>query len=179
MSLVRSRDLAKQAGQAREIARRFNNVPAIFWGIMSNVMQAIYAPDASERDMYLSIAAKSIEKTIQDKKVSSQEHINLYLLILDMQGQHEKAISVIHQDQGMSCYTTLSHWLPCQFIYVAVLHILHTVPFTIPFYSASAFGERPILAIDSDRHSKLIELYVNTKNYVDANKLAITMIKSE
>ena len=104
MSLVRSRDLAKQAGQAREIARRFNNTPAIFWGIMSNVMQAIYAPDASERDMYLSIASKTIEKSIQDKKFSSQEHMNLYLLLLDMQGQHDKAISIIHQDQGMVWY---------------------------------------------------------------------------
>lgn len=145
MSLVRCGRTIDQAAVARDMYKKFGKTPYLFWSIMSTVMQALKGDrgvkDADMVPMLLLLAEKALEKSITDGKFAAAEAMRLFLLVLNIQGKHDRAIQLLIADKG------------------------------------GAYGSKPLLHLDSERHVLLIELCAKTNRWQEVKEMAVSAIK--
>eukprot|EP00042_Codosiga_hollandica_P044484 m.441145 g.441145 ORF g.441145 m.441145 type:complete len:285 (+) comp56795_c0_seq85:438-1292(+) len=99
MALVRVRDFRKQQQVARDMFKSFSKRPYLYWSIMSSVLQASDPrSDSTSSSMLLTLAERTVEKAITDGNFSAIEHLNLFLLILDLSKLHDRAIQLLLDD---------------------------------------------------------------------------------
>ncbi|KAL0267023.1 UNVERIFIED_CONTAM: hypothetical protein PYX00_009405 [Menopon gallinae] len=99
MSYVRVGDYRKQHQHAMSLYKLRPKNPYYFWAVMSVVMQA-KRDENIERDVALKLAEKMVTKFVKEGKIEAEQEVQLYLMILEMQGKYEEALDVIEGELG-------------------------------------------------------------------------------
>ncbi|XP_058795847.1 N-alpha-acetyltransferase 25, NatB auxiliary subunit isoform X2 [Phymastichus coffea] len=95
MSYVRLGDFKKQQHTALALYKLVPKNPYYFWAVMSIVMQAHQAEDKQAKNVILSLAERMVEKIVKDGKMEVEQEIQLYLMILELQGKVEEMLEVL------------------------------------------------------------------------------------
>lgn len=98
MSFVRTSNFKKQHRAALALYKIKRKKPYFCWAVMSTVLDAVRgagATDHAKRDLLLSLAERMLENISQADKVKAEAEAQLYLIILERQGQFERALSVL------------------------------------------------------------------------------------
>ncbi|KAJ8042907.1 N-alpha-acetyltransferase 25, NatB auxiliary subunit [Holothuria leucospilota] len=105
MALVRVEDFKRQQQTAMSLYKLTPKNPFYFWAVVSIVMQALTTDTTASnlgQKMLLPLAERMVEKMVNEEKIEAESEVNLYLMILDYQGKHEKALEVIQSPLGKS-----------------------------------------------------------------------------
>lgn len=103
MSYVRIADFKLQQQSAMTLYKFKPKNPYYCWAVMSIVLQATRGPgtdDAKKRDLLLSLAERMINKMINDNKVEAEHEVQLYIMILELQGKYEEILNVFDGPLG-------------------------------------------------------------------------------
>ncbi|XP_072043976.1 N-alpha-acetyltransferase 25, NatB auxiliary subunit-like [Amphiura filiformis] len=101
MALVRVGDYKRQQQVAMALYKVYPKNPYYFWGVMSILMQGLTATDPKLANiMYLPLAEKMIEKMVKEERIEAEAEVNIYLMVLDCLGKHEKALEVVEGKLG-------------------------------------------------------------------------------
>ncbi|XP_076236201.1 phagocyte signaling impaired [Calliopsis andreniformis] len=95
MSYVRLGDYKKQQQTALALYKLKPKNPYYFWAVMSIVMQAIHADEKLAKDVVLPLAERMVLKLINEGKVEAEQEVQLYLMILELQGKSEEMLNVL------------------------------------------------------------------------------------
>ncbi|OXU18145.1 hypothetical protein TSAR_006441 [Trichomalopsis sarcophagae] len=95
MSYVRLGDYKKQHHTALALYKLVPKNPYYFWAVMSIVMQASQAEDKQAKNVILPLAERMVLKLIKEGKIEAEQEIQLYLMILEMQGKTEEMFEII------------------------------------------------------------------------------------
>ncbi|PIK53397.1 putative N-alpha-acetyltransferase 25, NatB auxiliary subunit-like [Apostichopus japonicus] len=102
MALVRLEDFKRQQQTAMSLYKLVPKNAFYFWGVISAVMQALNSDNSLGQKMLLPLAERMVEKMIKEEKLEGESEVNLYLMILDLLGKHEKALEVVEGTLGKS-----------------------------------------------------------------------------
>lgn len=123
LSYVRIGDFKRQQSTAMSLFKVKSKNQYYFWNIISLLIQtadnlsdimpyftssSYYLKDYSnkpppienEKDFYLRLAEKMVEKHVSKKKIETDQEVLIYLIILEMQGKLKEALNVINGDLG-------------------------------------------------------------------------------
>ncbi|KAL2722102.1 hypothetical protein V1477_020922 [Vespula maculifrons] len=95
MSYVRLGDYKKQQQTAFALYKLKPKNPYYFWAVMSIVMQAIRADKKLANDVILPLAERMVLKFVKQGKIEAEQEVQLYLMILELQGKSEKMLEVL------------------------------------------------------------------------------------
>ncbi|XP_076276164.1 phagocyte signaling impaired isoform X1 [Lasioglossum baleicum] len=95
MSYVRLGDYTKQRQTALALYKLKPKNPYYFWAVMSIVMQAIHAEEKLAKTVILPLAERMVTKIIKDGKMEAEQEVQLYLMILELQGKSEEMLNVL------------------------------------------------------------------------------------
>ncbi|XP_066597306.1 N-alpha-acetyltransferase 25, NatB auxiliary subunit [Prorops nasuta] len=95
MSYVRLGDYKKQQQAALSLYKLKPKNPYYFWAVMSVVMQAIYAEEKLAKGVILPLAERMVLKLVNEGKIEAEQEVQLYLMILEMQGKNEEILKVL------------------------------------------------------------------------------------
>ncbi|OAD52479.1 N-alpha-acetyltransferase 25, NatB auxiliary subunit [Eufriesea mexicana] len=95
MSYVRLRDYKKQQQTALALYKLKPKNPYYFWAVMSIVMQAIHSDEKLAKGVTLPLAERMVLKLIKEGKVEAEQEVQLYLMILELQGKSEEMLNVL------------------------------------------------------------------------------------
>ncbi|KAK6636547.1 hypothetical protein RUM43_010209 [Polyplax serrata] len=99
MSYVRIGDYRKQHQHAMSLYKLRPKNPYYFWAVMSVVMQAKDDENIG-KTVALKLAEKMVSKFVTEGKIEAEQEVQLYLMILEMQGKYEEALDIIEGDLG-------------------------------------------------------------------------------
>ncbi|PIK53433.1 putative N-alpha-acetyltransferase 25, NatB auxiliary subunit [Apostichopus japonicus] len=105
MALVRLEDFKRQQQTAMSLYKLVPKNAFYFWGVISAVMQALNSDNSLGQKMLLPLAERMVEKMIKEEKLEGESEVNLYLMILDLLGKHEKALEVVGGTLGKCKYS--------------------------------------------------------------------------
>ncbi|PSN43752.1 hypothetical protein C0J52_06409 [Blattella germanica] len=100
MSYVRVADYKKQQQTAMALYKLKPKNPYYFWAVMSVVMQAYKADEKLAKSVVLPLAERMVKKFVSEDKIEAEQEVQLYLMILEMQGKHEEALQVVEGPLG-------------------------------------------------------------------------------
>ncbi|KAJ9576201.1 hypothetical protein L9F63_006934, partial [Diploptera punctata] len=100
MSYVRVADYKKQQQTAMALYKLKPKNPYYFWAVMSVVMQAYKADDKLAKTVVLPLAERMVKKFVNEGKIEAEQEVQLYLMILEMQGKFEEALQVVEGPLG-------------------------------------------------------------------------------
>lgn len=69
------------------------------------LLQALNSDNSLGQKMLLPLAERMVEKMIKEEKLEGESEVNLYLMILDLLGKHEKALEVVGGTLGKCKYS--------------------------------------------------------------------------
>lgn len=98
ISYVRIGDFKSQQLAAMTLYKLRPRVPYYCWVIMSIVLQATRGPDSkdpSKRSVLVALAERMITKLQSEGNLDAEQEIQLYILILQLQGKHEEILNVL------------------------------------------------------------------------------------
>ncbi|XP_076384769.1 phagocyte signaling impaired [Megalopta genalis] len=95
MSYVRLGDYKKQQQTALALYKLKPKNPYYFWAVMSIVMQAIHAEEKLAKTVILPLAERMVLKIIEEGKMEAEQEVQLYLMILELQGKSEEMLNVL------------------------------------------------------------------------------------
>ncbi|XP_015437860.1 PREDICTED: N-alpha-acetyltransferase 25, NatB auxiliary subunit [Dufourea novaeangliae] len=95
MSYVRVGDYKKQQQTALALYKLKPKNPYYFWAVMSLVMQAICADEKLAKGVILPLAERMVLKLIDEGKMEAEQEVQLYLMILELQGKSEEMLNVL------------------------------------------------------------------------------------
>ena len=95
MSYVRLGDYKKQQQTALALYKLKPKNPYYFWAVMSTVMQAMHADEKLAKGVILPLAERMVLKLIKEGKVEAEREVQLYLMILELQGKSEEMLNVL------------------------------------------------------------------------------------
>ncbi|KAK0171898.1 hypothetical protein PV328_005290 [Microctonus aethiopoides] len=104
MSYVRLGDFKKQQQTALALYKLKPKNPYYFWAVMSVVMQAIQADDKLAKDVILPLAERMVLKLVNEGKLEAEQEVQLYIMILELQGKDEEVFRVISGPLGSRLY---------------------------------------------------------------------------
>ncbi|XP_011304536.1 N-alpha-acetyltransferase 25, NatB auxiliary subunit [Fopius arisanus] len=96
MAYVRLGDFRKQQQTALALYKLKLKNPYYFWAVMSVVMQAIEADDKLAKDVILPLAERMVLKLVNEDKLEAEQEVQLYLMILELQGKDESVLEVLN-----------------------------------------------------------------------------------
>ncbi|KAG7303190.1 hypothetical protein JYU34_011653 [Plutella xylostella] len=85
MSYVRVGDHRAQQRAAMQLYKFAPKNPYYFWAVMSIVLQAKSEPDATKKNILLSLAKKMVDNFITENKIEAEQEARLYIMILELQ----------------------------------------------------------------------------------------------
>ena len=94
MAYVRLGDFKKQQQTALALYKLHPKNPYYFWAVMSIVMQATQANDTVAKNVVLALAERMVLKFVREDKMEAEQEIQLYLIILDLQGKIDEMLEV-------------------------------------------------------------------------------------
>ncbi|XP_021913632.1 N-alpha-acetyltransferase 25, NatB auxiliary subunit isoform X3 [Zootermopsis nevadensis] len=100
MSYVRVADYKKQQQTAMALYKLKPKNPYYFWAVMSVVMQAHKADEKLAKTVVLPLAERMVKKFVSDGKIEAEQEVQLYLMILEMQGKYDEALQVVEGPLG-------------------------------------------------------------------------------
>lgn len=101
MAYVRIADYQKQHLTALALYKLKPKNPYYFWAVMSVVMQAHKAADNKEKQLVLlALAERMVEKLVRHGKIEAEQEVQLYIMILEMQGKLKEALDVVEGPLG-------------------------------------------------------------------------------
>ncbi|KAJ4445258.1 N-alpha-acetyltransferase 25, NatB auxiliary subunit [Periplaneta americana] len=100
MSYVRVADYKKQQQAAMALYKLKPKNPYYFWAVMSVVMQAYKADEKLAKSVVLPLAERMVKKFVSEGKIEAEQEVQLYLMILEMQGKFEEALQVVEGPLG-------------------------------------------------------------------------------
>ncbi|KAJ3330890.1 N-alpha-acetyltransferase 25, NatB auxiliary subunit [Blyttiomyces sp. JEL0837] len=103
MSMVRNKDLRSQQQLAMKMQKTFKSNKYYFWAVMVLYLQGLAPQDATKKNICFSLAEKMMQKAVEDRRFSTFEELQLYLLILEQQGKRQEALQIINGDLGKLC----------------------------------------------------------------------------
>ncbi|XP_014210949.1 N-alpha-acetyltransferase 25, NatB auxiliary subunit [Copidosoma floridanum] len=95
MSYVRLGDFKKQQQTALHLYKVVPKNPYYFWAVMSCVMQAQHEKDEQAKRISLMLAERMVLKFINENKIEAEQEVQLYLMILDLQGKTDEILKVL------------------------------------------------------------------------------------
>ncbi|XP_076755634.1 phagocyte signaling impaired isoform X1 [Xylocopa sonorina] len=95
MSYVRLGDYKKQQQTALALYKLKPKNPYYFWAVMSIVMQAIHSDEKLAKGVTLPLAERMVLKLIKEGKMEAEQEVQLYLMILELQGKSEEMLNVL------------------------------------------------------------------------------------
>ncbi|XP_049839174.1 N-alpha-acetyltransferase 25, NatB auxiliary subunit isoform X1 [Schistocerca gregaria] len=95
MAYVRVADYKRQHQTALMLYKLKPKNPYYFWAVMSVVMQAYKADDKLSKSIVLPLAERMVEKFVNEDKIEAEQEVQLYLMILEMQGKYSEALDVV------------------------------------------------------------------------------------
>ncbi|KAI4494650.1 hypothetical protein M0804_000851 [Polistes exclamans] len=95
MSYVRLGDYKKQQQTALALYKLKPKNPYYFWAVMSIVMQAINAEEKLANNVILPLAERMVLKFVKEGKIEAEQEVQLYLMILELQGKSEAMLEVL------------------------------------------------------------------------------------
>ncbi|XP_035725725.1 N-alpha-acetyltransferase 25, NatB auxiliary subunit-like isoform X1 [Vespa mandarinia] len=95
MSYVRLGDYKKQQQTAFALYKLKPKNPYYFWAVMSIVMQAVRADKKLANEVILPLAERMVLKFVKQGKIEAEQEVQLYLMILELQGKSEKMLEVL------------------------------------------------------------------------------------
>ncbi|KAK2586630.1 hypothetical protein KPH14_011677 [Odynerus spinipes] len=95
MSYVRLGDYKKQQQTALALYKLKPTNPYYFWAVMSIVMQAIHADEKLAKGVILPLAERMVLKLVKEGKMEAEQEVQLYLMILELQGKSEEMLKVL------------------------------------------------------------------------------------
>ena len=95
MSYVRLGDYKKQQQTALALYKLKPKNPYYFWAVMSIVMQAVHADEKLAKGVTLPLAERMVLKLIKEGKMEAEQEVQLYLMILELQGKSEEMLNVL------------------------------------------------------------------------------------
>lgn len=103
MSYVRTSNFKMQQQTAMTLYKLKPKNPYYFWAVMSIVLQATKGPgasDSSKKQVFLTLAERMVEKLISENRIEAEQEVQLYLMILELQGKDEEALKVLDGPLG-------------------------------------------------------------------------------
>lgn len=95
MSYVRLGDFKKQQRTALSLYKLVPKNPYYFWAVMSIVMQALQADENIAKRVTLPLAERMVLKLVEEDKIEAEQEVQLYLMILELQGKDEEVLKVL------------------------------------------------------------------------------------
>ncbi|XP_033227156.1 N-alpha-acetyltransferase 25, NatB auxiliary subunit isoform X2 [Belonocnema kinseyi] len=95
MSYVRLGDFKKQQHTAMALYKLVPKNPYYFWAVMSIVMQAVQADENIAKRVTLPLAERMVLKLVNEGKIEAEQEVQLYLMILELQGKDEEVLKVL------------------------------------------------------------------------------------
>ncbi|XP_015610022.1 N-alpha-acetyltransferase 25, NatB auxiliary subunit isoform X2 [Cephus cinctus] len=95
MSYVRLGDFKKQQQTALALYKLKLKNPYYFWAVMSIVMQALKADEKLAKGIILPLAERMVLKLVNEGKMEAEQELQLYLMILELQGKDEEILNVL------------------------------------------------------------------------------------
>lgn len=117
MAYVRMANFKAQQQSAMNLYKLKPKNPYYCWAVMSVIQQASRgagATDPQKRTVLLSLAERMFDKFIEENKVEAEQEVQLYLMILDLQGKYEEALRTLSGPLGLRliCGSMVYHKLP-------------------------------------------------------------------
>ncbi|CAG2164368.1 unnamed protein product [Oppiella nova] len=101
MAYVRLSDYKKQQLAAINLYRLKPKNPYYFWAVMSVLMQAISAKDATiAQTVTLPLAEKMCKKFLDENKIEAEAEVELYILILEKQKKYNEMLALMDSPIG-------------------------------------------------------------------------------
>lgn len=103
MSYVRVFDFKSQQQSAFTLYKLKPKNPYYCWAVMSVVLQATRGEgksDPKKRVLLLSLAERMMDKLIGEGKLEAEQEVQLYLMILELQGKHDRIFEVLDGPLG-------------------------------------------------------------------------------
>ncbi|XP_067015410.2 N-alpha-acetyltransferase 25, NatB auxiliary subunit [Anabrus simplex] len=100
MAYVRIADYKRQQQTALALYKLKPKNPYYFWAVMSIVMQAYKADGSLAKSVVLPLAERMVTKFVSEGKIEAEQEVQLYLMILEMQGKFEEALQVVEGPLG-------------------------------------------------------------------------------
>ncbi|XP_064648913.1 N-alpha-acetyltransferase 25, NatB auxiliary subunit-like [Lineus longissimus] len=101
MAYVRMGNYQKQQQTAMALHKlKPEKNPYYFWALMSIVMQAHSAGEGNKKMMFLKLAERMAQKFISEKKVEAEAEVQMYLIILELQGKYKEALEALKGPLG-------------------------------------------------------------------------------
>ncbi|XP_045770596.1 phagocyte signaling-impaired protein [Maniola jurtina] len=95
MSYVRVGDYRSQQRSAMALYKIAPKNPYYFWVVMSIVLQAKTAEDATKKGILLALAQRMVDNFISDNKMEAEQEARLYIMILELQEKWEDILNFI------------------------------------------------------------------------------------
>ncbi|XP_043274527.1 N-alpha-acetyltransferase 25, NatB auxiliary subunit [Venturia canescens] len=95
MAYVRLGDYRRQQQTALALYKLKAKNPYYFWAVMSVVMQAVSADDKLAKQVILPLAERMVLKLVGEGKLEAEQEVQLYLMILELQGKSEEVLKVL------------------------------------------------------------------------------------
>lgn len=98
MSYVRINDFKSQQQSAMALYKQKPKNPYYCWNVMSIILQATRgegSKDETKRKLLLSLAERMMQKMVDDNKIDAEQEIQLYIMVLDLQGKYENILEVL------------------------------------------------------------------------------------
>ncbi|XP_064460817.1 N-alpha-acetyltransferase 25, NatB auxiliary subunit-like [Ornithodoros turicata] len=102
MAYVRVGDYKKQRKTAMALHKLKHNNPYYFWAVMSIVMEASVEAGEVERGTLLLLAERMVDKLIKEERMEAEAEVQLYIMILEMQGKFQEALNALDGPLGES-----------------------------------------------------------------------------
>lgn len=103
MSYVRTSNFQMQQQAAMTLFKLKPKNPYYFWAVMSIVLQATRgqgANDPTKRKVLLALAERMVEKLITENRIEAEQEVQLYLMILELEGKFKEALNILDSPLG-------------------------------------------------------------------------------
>ncbi|XP_041972025.1 phagocyte signaling-impaired protein [Aricia agestis] len=95
MSYVRVSDYRSQQRAAMALYKFAPKNPYYFWAVMSIVLQAKTAEDATKKGILLTLAQRMVDNFISENKMEAEQEASLYIMILELQEKWQDILKFI------------------------------------------------------------------------------------
>lgn len=103
MSYARIFDFKSQQQTAMTLYKHKPKTPYYCWAVMSIILQATRGEgknDPKKRQLLLSLAERMMEKLIVDGKLDAEQEVQLYIMVLELQGKFEEILVILDGPLG-------------------------------------------------------------------------------
>lgn len=103
MSYARIFDFKLQQQTAMTLYKHKPKTPYYCWAVMSIILQATRGEgktDPKKRTLLFSLAERMMEKMIVDGKLDAEQEIQLYIMVLELQGKYKEVLVILDGPLG-------------------------------------------------------------------------------